>query len=73
MGDVVYGVFDDSMWELHLKVNLRGDEGFVKHVRCDDDNFKCLISRKVRECRDTKKGFRLYLDGALVHEYDPAC
>ena len=58
MGDVIWGVFDNSMWELHV------------HVRCRDEHFPQLISRKVNDFDKEGKNYKVYLDGELVHQTD---
>tara|TARA_R100000655_G_scaffold14604_1_gene32958 strand:- start:412 stop:654 length:243 start_codon:yes stop_codon:yes gene_type:complete len=70
MGNVIYADFNkkNPMWELHLHVKSNGQEGYVRHVRCDDKNYWTLISRKARQLEEQRKGFRIYLDGQLVHE-----
>jgi len=71
MGEVIYGVFDNSMWELHVLLkDTDGSEHYVRWVRCDDKRFPTLISRKVREFEKNFQNFRVYLDGELVHETD---
>tara|TARA_R100001126_G_C4741773_1_gene108751 strand:+ start:107 stop:325 length:219 start_codon:yes stop_codon:yes gene_type:complete len=70
MGEVIYGVFDNSMWELHVHVRINGEEGYYRHVRCRDEHFPQLISRKVNDFDKQQKNYRVYLDGELVHQTD---
>ena len=68
MGKVIYGVFENSMWELHVHVRINGDEGYVRHVKCDDNKFPQLISSKVNDFDKEGENYRVYLDGELVHQ-----
>ena len=70
MGDVIYGVFDHSMWELHVHVRINGEEGYYRHVRCRDEHFPQLISRKVNDFDKDGKNYKVYLDGELVLQTD---
>ena len=69
MGEVIYGVFDKSMWELHLRVDdMEGNRNYVMLVRCNDEKFPELISRRVNELDKKYNNYRVYLDSELVHE-----
>jgi uncharacterized protein YpmS len=69
MGEVIYGVFDKSMWELHLRVDdMEGNRNYVMLVRCNDEKFPELISRRVNELDKNYNNYRVYLDSELVHE-----
>ena len=69
MGEVIYGVFDKSMWELHLRVDdMEGNINYVMLVRCNDKKFPELISRRVNELDKNYNNYRVYLDSELVHE-----
>ena len=69
MGEVIYGVFDKSMWELHLRVDdMEGNRNYVMLVRCNDEKFPELISRRVNEFDKNYNNYRVYLDSELVHE-----
>lgn len=69
MGEVIYGVFDKSMWELHLRVDdMEGNRNYVMLVRCNDKKFPELISRRVNELDKNYNNYRVYLDSELVHE-----
>ena len=68
MGEVIYGVFDKSMWELHLRVDdMEGNRNYVMLVRCNDEKFPELISRRVNELDKNYNNYRVYLDSELVH------
>jgi len=69
MGEVIYGVFDKSMWELHLRVDdMEGNRNYVMLVRCNDEKFPELISRRINELDKNYNNYRVYLDSELVHE-----
>tara|TARA_R100001015_G_C4628190_1_gene188221 strand:- start:1877 stop:2098 length:222 start_codon:yes stop_codon:yes gene_type:complete len=69
MGEVIYGVFDNSMWELHLRVDdMEGNRNYVMLVRCNDEKFPELISRRINELDKNYNNYRVYLDSELVHE-----
>ena len=68
MGEVIYGVFDKSMWELHLRVDdMEGNRNNDMQVRCKDEKFPELISRRVNELDKNYNNYRVYLDSELVH------
>ena len=69
MGEVIYGVFDKSMWELHLRVDdMEGNRNYVMLVRWNDEKFPELISRRINELDKNYNNYRVYLDSELVHE-----
>jgi len=49
-------------------VRINGEEGYYRHVRCRDEQFPQLISRKVNDFDKQQKNYRVYLDGELVHQ-----
>ena len=74
--NVVYGVFDksphgdSSTWELcvFMEEQFTGKGEYVSHIRCKDDKFSTLISRKASKLDSLYKNYKIYLDGELVHQ-----
>ena len=65
--NVVY-IYEDDMWELHVEVTLNGETGYVKHMRCSDDDYHPVMTNKVRKLIDGKQNYRLYLGDELIYQ-----
>jgi len=65
---VIYGVFDNSMWQLDVELqDHEGKKHWCTWIRCTDDKYRTLISRRIRKFEKDLQNFRVFLDGVLVH------